>query len=330
VVSVHVGYCWDQGQSHCTLASDLYLPRSWRENPEACREAGVPEDLAFRTKWQIALDLIQQALAHGVRCAWWTFDEGYGEVPAFLTQLTDLGQRWVAEVPKNVLGWLAQPVVLQRGAYQGMGRPRRYPRLSKKSLPPCRLDDLLKHSPVLRKVPWENFYIKDTHKGPLVWQAKAHRIYVKRPARDDSQARREWGVPLVELWLIVAKNPLSGEVKYFLSNAAAGVPLEVLLRVAFSRWQIERCFQDEKGELGLDHFECRRYVAVQRHLLLTAISHLFLARQKRRLEQGGEKGSIVVPTGAGHAGRAGHAGPRPSDPTASPAENRPHHPAYAA
>ena len=68
--------------------------------------------------------------------------------------------------------------------------------------------------------------------------------------------------PSCALWLIVAKNPLTGEIKYFLSNAASGVPLEVLLRVAFCRWHIERCFQDEKGELGLDHFECRRYVAV--------------------------------------------------------------------
>lgn len=84
VVSVHVGYCWDHAQSHCTLASDLYLPVSWLADREACREAGVPEETVFRTKWQIALDLIQTTLARGVRCAWWTFDEGYGEVPAFL------------------------------------------------------------------------------------------------------------------------------------------------------------------------------------------------------------------------------------------------------
>jgi len=330
VVSVHVGYCWDQGQSHCTLASDLYLPRSWLENPQACREAGVPVDLAFRTKWQIALDLIRQALGHGVRCAWWTFDEGYGEVPAFLQALTDLGQRWVAEVPKSVMGWLVEPVVLQRGAYQGMGRPRRYPRLAKKNLPPCRLDDLLKHSPVLRQVPWESFHIKDTHKGPLVWQAKAHRIYLKEPVAAGVPPQRDLMVPSLALWLIVAKNPLTGEIKYFLSNAAAGVPLEVLLRVAFSRWHIERCFQDEKGELGLDHFECRRYVAVQRHLLLTAISHLFLARLKRRLHTEGEKKSLAVPVGPGRPGGAGH--PPAASESAAAETGTPHadHRAYAA
>jgi SRSO17 transposase len=319
VVSVHVGYCWDQGQSRCTLASDLYLPRSWLENPEACREAGVPEDVAFRTKWQIALDLIRQSLAQGVRCAWWTFDEGYGGVPEFLQRLTAWGQRWVAEVPKNVMGSLVEPVVLQRGAYQGMGRPRRYPRLAKKSPPPCRLDDLRAHSPLLRQVPWQTFHIKDTHKGPLVWQAKAHRIYLPWADPSERPAPQPHAAAALELWLIVAKNPLTGEIKYFLSNAAAGVPLEVLLRVAFSRWHIERCFQDEKGELGLDHFECRRYVAVQRHLLLTAISHLFLAQVKRRLNRAGEKKPLPVPVGPGHPGGPG---PPPAASESTAAETR--------
>jgi len=330
VVSVHVGYCWDQGQRHCTLASDLYLPQSWLDDTQACREAGVPEELTFRTKWQIALDLIGQALGNGIRCAWWTFDEGYGGIPEFLQKLTALGQRWVAEVPKSVMGWLVEPTVLQRGAYQGRGRPRRYPRLAKKSLPACRLDDLLKHSPLLREVPWQNFYIKDTHKGPLVWQAKAHRIYLKEPHAAGERLPGPQAVPGLELWLIVAKNPLTREIKYFLSNAAAGVPLEVLLRVAFSRWHIERCFQDEKGELGLDHFECRRYVAVQRHLLLTAISHLFLAQVKQRLEQRGEKESLVVPVGSGHANGADQ--PPPASPGAvagTPADHADHR-AYAA
>ena len=250
-------------------------------------------------------------------------------MPAFLETLTALGQRYVAEVPRNVLGWLVEPTILQRGAYQGQGRPRRYPRLAKKSLPPCRLDDLLKHSPVLRAVPWQNFYIKDTHKGPLVWQAKAHRIYLKRPAQEGVQARRELVSASVELWLIVAKNPLTGEIKYFLSNAAGGVPLEVLLQVAFCRWHIERCFQDEKGELGLDHFECRRYVAVQRHLLLTAISHLFLSRQKRRLEKRGEKRTVVMPVGAGHTHGLGQRGPAARDSRTGTPTGGPDHRAYA-
>ena len=278
VVSVHVGYSWDPSRCQCVLASDLYLPRGWLEDRAACREAGVPEELVFREKWRIALDLLQQTLGQGVRFGWWTFDEGYGNARAFLQALQDLGQRYVAEVPKSTMGWLLEPTVLQKGAYQGRGRKRRYPRLSKKSLPACTLENLLKHSPVLRAVAWENYYVKDTDKGPLVWRAKAHRFHLQLAV---AGAKHDRYLPSAALWLIVAHNPLTGETKYFLSNAAAGVPLEQLLKVAFSRWHIERCFQDQKGELGLDHFECRRYVAVQRHLLITAISHLFLTRLRR-------------------------------------------------
>jgi SRSO17 transposase len=328
VVSVHLGYSWEQARCQCVLAGDLYVPAGWLKDTRACVEAGVPESLVFREKWRIALDLIQTALRDGVRFGWLTFDEGYGNTPAFLLALQNLGQRYVAEVPKDTRGWLTEPAVLQKGAYQGMGRPRRYPRLSQKSLPPCTLENLLKHSPVLREVPWQTYHIKDTDKGPLVWKAKAHRFYMKLPV---AGADHNAALPSTELWLIVARNPLTGETKYFISNAAAGVPLEQLLKVAFGRWHIERCFQDQKGELGLDHFECRRYVAVQRHLLITAISHLFLTQMKRSLERRGEKpGPDDVPVGAGGQRIGRHARMDPVTQGTPPATDRHAHPANAA
>jgi SRSO17 transposase len=296
VTSVHLGYSWADSRCQCVLASDLYVPRGWLENQHACREAGVPEELAFREKWRIALDLLKAALANGLRFSWLTFDEGYGGVREFLEQLQQLGQRYVAEVPKDTQGWLIEPAVLQKGAWRGRDKKRRYPRLSKKSLPPCAVENLLRYSPVLRQIPWENYHIKDTDKGPLVWRAKAHRFHLKRPVEG---AGNGFALPSPELWLIVAQNPLTGETKYFISNAAAGVPLEQLLKVAFARWHIERCFQDQKGELGLDHFECRKYLAVQRHLLITAISHLFLTRTKRHWEQRGEKRADDASGGTG-------------------------------
>jgi SRSO17 transposase len=320
LVSVHVGYSWDAERCQCVLASDLYLPRSWLEDPEACREAGVPEGLVFREKWRIALDLLRATLAGGVRFGWLTFDEFYGGTREFLREVQALGQRYVAEVPKSTMGWLRAPTVLQRGAYRGRGRKRRYPRLSRKSLPACTVENLLTYSPPLRKVPWENFYIKDTDKGPLVWRAKAHRFHFQEAVPG---AHHQRYLPGTELWLLVAQNPLTGETKYFLSNAGAGVPLEQLMKVAFSRWHIERCFQDQKGELGLDHFECRRYLAVQRHLLLTAISHLFLTRLRRAElgacdpdpepggggKKGAGNGTDDVSTGLAGQRRPGDAGP---------------------
>ena len=149
-----------------------------------------------------------------------------------------------------------------------MGRKRHFPRLKAKSLPASGVADLLCHSPILRKIQWEKFHIKDTTKGPMVWEAKAAKFYLKRD-----------GLPTRGHWLIVARNfENPEEVKYFVSNAPDGTPLEVLLHVGFSRWHVERCFEDEKSELGLSHFEVRNYQSLRRHLIITAVSHLFLAK----------------------------------------------------
>ena len=78
--------------------------------------------------------------------------------------------------------------------------------------------------------------------------------------------------------LLAARHVLNGdEVKFFISNACESTPVETLLLVAFSRWKIERMFEDSKMELGMDHFEVRKYQSISRHLILSCVSHLFLA-----------------------------------------------------
>jgi SRSO17 transposase len=288
VVTVHLGYSTAESQFRCLVDGAVYVPKSWADDPQRRAEAGLPESLGYRPKWQIALDLIARALSNGVRFGYLTFDEEYGKVPAFLHRLDTMGQRYVAEVPAGFRGWLLEPTVLQRGRYRGRGRPLRYPRLSAKSTPDNAVDRLCRWSYPMRDQPWQTFHVKDGTKGPIVWEAKAARFRMKLPGPGQRRGQGH-GTPSAPLWLIVARNVLTGELKYFVSNAPAGTPLEELLRVAFSRWHVERCFQDEKGQLGLDHFECRRYVAIRRHLVITAISHLFLAEARLRLREAGEK-----------------------------------------
>jgi hypothetical protein len=197
-----------------------------------------------------------------------TADEGYAQTPAFLFALDDAGQRYVMEIPAIFYGWLVEPALLHKRRRFGPRTPRKFPRLKAKNPPLSTVADLLSYSPILRKIPWEKFHIKDTKKGPMVWEAKACPIYLRRD-----------GLPTWPHWLIIARNLENpGEIKFFLSNAPPGTPLEVLLYVAFSRWHVERCFEDEKSELGLSHFEVRNYLSLKRHLILTSVSHLFLAR----------------------------------------------------
>ena len=101
----------------------------------------------------------------------------------------------------------------------------------------------------------------------MVWQAK--RMTVWRADED--------GLPGQPCHLVIARNaPDPSETKYFLSNAPESTPVETLLRVAFTRWTIERAFEDSKTELGMDHFEVRQYRSIQRHLILTCLSCVFL------------------------------------------------------
>jgi SRSO17 transposase len=291
VVSVHLSYV--AGDFHTLLAGDLFLPAPWSQDRERCRAAGIPDTLVHRPKWQIALAQRDWAVAQGVRLEWLTGDAGYGEVPAFHFALDDRGQRYVLEVPCIFHGWLQRPEVLQKQHHRSHrpGPRRQYPRLKVKNLSTLEVRNMVRYGKPFRKQPWRKFHIKDTTKGPEVWEVKFAPLYLKRD-----------GLPTWPHGLLVARNVLAPEeIKYFVANAPAGTPLEVLLHVAFSRFQVERCFEEEKGELGLDHFEVRNYTSLQRHLRLTAVSHLFLAKvqQQWRGEKPAVDGLPSPPSGRG-------------------------------
>lgn len=300
MVSVALGYASLRGDFRCTLEHRIFLPESWDADASRRQEAGVPAGLRHQPKWKLALGLLERAQANGVRLAWLTFDEGYGNNVQFLEALDRMGQTYVAEVSPSMYGWLIEPTVLHKqpstARQARMGRPRRLPRLSAKSAKATRIDNLCTYSYPMRDQPWQEYHVKNGHKGPIVWQARAARFRLNVAHEPDGRRLPpRMALPSAPRWLIQVQHPLTGERKYFVSNAPAGVPIERILHVAFSRWHVERCFQDEKSQLGLDHFECRRYVAVQRHLILTTISHLVLARLRLKLAEktnaDGEKNS---------------------------------------
>jgi len=280
VVGVHLGYV--AGDFHCLLDSDLYLPERWAGEGERRRAAGIPDEVPYRKKTRIALLQVARALANGIRVQAWTFDEWYGRDGEFLEGLQRLGQNYVGEVPSTLTGWLREPKILVRPTPQQTrkrGRKPRFPRLARKALAACEVQNLVTYSRIFQRQPWVRFHVKDGENGPRVWEVKHAPFYPKRPD----------GLPGPMHGLVVARNVLEPEVlKYFLSNRAAGSPgtlLEDLVRVAFSRWPIEQCFEQAKNELGLDHFEVRSWEAIHRHLYVTQLSHLFCARVHQRLRE---------------------------------------------
>jgi transposase len=149
------------------------------------------------------------------------------------------------------------------------GSVRKTPRRKADSPAPKAVEEHLQSSPELSRQRWRKFHVKDGEKGPQVWEAKHVWFYPH-----DGE-----GMPLEPVHLVVTRNVLAPQqIKYFIAFAPRETPLEVLLLVAFSRWRVERCFEDQKTELGFDHFEGRTYVGLLRHQLLTAVTHLFLSR----------------------------------------------------
>jgi len=280
VVSVHTGYV--TGDFQCLLDSDVYLPEDWADDLPRRRAAYIPGDVTFRTKPEIALDQIRRCLGNGIRVAAWTFDEFYGRDGGFLNGLDALGQTYVAEVPSNFTGWVRSPRVLLRPTAWELKQPgkrRGFPRLAVTAAPPSEVRHLVAKSSVFRNQKWQSFHIKDSQKGPIVWEVK----------HADFHRKHADGLPGPTHTLIIARNALDhDEVKYFVANMAAGSDLEKLawlLHVAFSRFPIEHCFRQAKDELGMDHFEVRGWRSIHRHMYVTQLSHLFCSRMRQTLRE---------------------------------------------
>jgi SRSO17 transposase len=293
IVTVHLALA--EGPFHCLLDSELFLPEVWSEDRARCRCAGIPEALVHRPKWQIGLELYDIARGNGLAFAWVTFDEGYGGKPGFLRGLIARGQRFVGEVPGSLTGWIERPAVTSRPYRKGgKGRPRKVPRLVSGSSRALSLKDHLLSSRAFLAQPWQTYHVKDSDKGPMVWEAKR----VTMTFKDEND------LPGPSLELVAARDVRDREkVKYFVSNAPAETATDPLLLVGLTRWHVERCFEDGKTELGFDHWEGRSYEGLKRHQTVSAVSFLLLAEVRREL--GGEKpGMDGVPSSDG-GGRVG-------------------------
>ena len=177
-----------------STATCICPEESWDADRARCREAGIPDEVVYRPKWQIALDLLDRAMGNGVRFKYLVADEAYGNVPAFRHGVAVRGMDYVVEVPKSLWGWTQAPRIMPPERTARMGRPRSKPRLAADAKPARRVDQLWKRG----GPSWQRFHVKNTDKGPLVWDARIVRVH---PSED--------GLAAEECWLIVARNVLS-------------------------------------------------------------------------------------------------------------------------
>lgn len=285
-VGVARQYCGEIGkQDNCqvavtlSVASDhaslpiafrLYLPEPWVKDEERRKKAGTPGDIAFRTKSQIALDQIGQAITDDVPKGVVLADAGYGNDTAFRNGLTEFGLTYVVGVQGSTAVWTPGTEPLLAKSWSGIGRR---PKLLRRddAVKPVKLSELAKTLPATA---WKTVRWREGTKGALVSRFAALRV---RPSHRDYWRAEPWP----EEWLLIEwpdgeKEP----AKYWLSTLPAGTTITALVDTAKLRWRIERDFQDLKQEIGLDHYEGRGWRGFHHHAALSIAAYGFLVAER--------------------------------------------------
>jgi SRSO17 transposase len=256
--------------SSMPVAFRLYLPEVWAGDPERRKKAGVPEQTAFQTKPQIALDQIRRARERGVPQGVVLADAGYGNDSQFRARLTEWKLLSTAGIQGSVTVWKPgeQPAPAPKG--KGIGRP---PRLLQRDP---------EHQPVTVKglalsLPPNTFKTVSWRAGVKENLRSRFAALRVRPAHRDYW-RAE---PHPEEWLLIEWPEGESEpAKYWLSTLSADTPLTELVHLAKHRWIIERDYEELKQELGLGHFEGRGWRGFHHHATLCIVSYGFLVAER--------------------------------------------------
>ena len=260
------------------VAWQLYLPRSWAEDAGRRRKAGVPEEVEFATKPQIALQQLRHLLDEGAPKHCVLADAGYGIDYDFRRNLSDMGLLYVVGVTSAVVVWPPDISPLPPKPYKGMGRPPVMPRRTA-TRQPVSVKELALGLP---KSAWHNISWREGTNAQLTGRFAA--VRVRCAGGNVGKARL-----LPEQWLLIEWPADQAEPeKYYLSTLPEATALNDLVRAAHMRWRIERDYQDLKQDMGLGHYEGRGWRGFHHHASMSIAAYGFL--MARRLKAGGTTG----------------------------------------
>lgn len=249
------------------LGLQLYLPKSWCEDVERREKAEVPEDIEFRTKPQIAIDLLDDALKNGTPKLPVVADAGYGDSRQFREELLKRGLKYVVAVSSARKVWRASGELDFFPDRSDLTEEEKDQPYAGYVVKPVGLTDLardMNENGSFRRVTWRNGQL-----GPMSGNFAALRVRTAERINKGS-------VPGQEEWLLIEKCS-TGEFKYYLSNLPKSLPIRQIVRLAKMRWHIERDYQDMKQKLGFDRYEGRRWGGLHRHLAMAALLHAFIS-----------------------------------------------------
>jgi SRSO17 transposase len=278
-VGVYLGYV--AREEHALVDVRLYLPKDWAKDAKRRRECGVPKQIQFRTRHELALEMLDEQgdlLPH----SWIAGDDEMGRSTRFRSDLAARKERYLLAVPSNTTIQDLTGEVPKGKRTRPFEQVRRWA----ERLPPQA---------------WMRIDVRDGHKGPLVAHAAMTRVVAKT---EKNQIGPE------EILVVTRVVEESGAVKfdYYLSNADPGTPLTEFARVAKAEHRIEECLQRGKSEAGLAHYEVRTWIGWHHHQTLSLIAAWFLVQESRREKKIGPGHDCS--SGAHRAGSNDRAHPR--------------------
>ncbi len=246
------------------VEGELFVPESWFADAARCQDSGMPEDMAFRTKGEMALDMIYRLRREGLHFAYTAFDAGYGHLPWMMRALDDGQEIFLAEVHSDQTIYLTDPApaVPQRQSIKGKAPSR-----------------LLAQEASLTVTTWA------AAQSPSRWRRLAVREGEKGDVVADYLARRVWlwdgAEKRARCWHLLVRREVDGtKLKFCLSNAKPAASLRRLAEMQTARHFVERAFEDAKGACGMADYQVRGWQAWHHHMALVMVALMFLAKER--------------------------------------------------
>ena len=276
-VGVFAAYVSEQG--YAIVDKQLFIPKKWFTDAyfERRKKCKLPAETVFRTKPQLAVEMLgaivkQETLPFKYVLA----DSLYGVSPEFIEAVEALPDKtYFVQVPKDTLCWLKRPMAITKQYLWG-GKTRTKTVLVDPDSKPISVDELAKN---INDYFWYRRKVSEGTKGPIIYEYTRRQIILSAA-----------GLPQKTVWLLIRRT-LDDEPKYsfFISNASTSTRLKTLVWLSGLRWAIEQCFEETKSELGMDHYEVRKFTGWHHHILTCMLAHFFLWHMKIRL---GKKSTV--------------------------------------
>jgi SRSO17 transposase len=249
----------------------LYLPQEWIDSPRRCDRAGIPqEERIFRTKAQLALEMIRHARRRGIRYRWVSFDGGYGKEPWLLRTLDRDGDTWVADVHCDQLIYPEDPcpIVRERTSPKGRSPKRRVAQTA-----PVRVDRWVAAQP---ETEWKQVALRDSTKGTLIVEVFHHRVWLW----DGKES-------VAPCWHLIARREIGsrGKIKYSVSNAPETTTIERLAFMQGERYWVEHALRNAKSEVGMAGYQLRKWQGWHHHMTMVMLAMLFMFEMRREHKQ---------------------------------------------